>query len=71
MHANLASMKVSVKGGGLIVYLNNAKDTGLALGKIPDNCSQSEWKLWRENLELHLEAFPEFGPGVKLLFQKI
>ena len=39
MHATLASMNVSGKGGCPIVYLNNAKDTGLALGKIPDNCS--------------------------------
>ena len=54
-------------GGG--PKLNDARKSEVA--DLTDGMTMDAFVLWRENLDLHLEEFPEFGPGINDVLKKI
>ena len=49
--------------------LNSPKET--AVEAIPEGISNGAFQLWRDNLDLHLEGFKEFGAGVSGLLRQV
>ena len=54
-------------GGG--PKLNDARKSEVA--DLTDGITKAAFVLWRENLDLHLEEFPEFCPGINDVLKKI
>ena len=59
----------SSSGEGRRAKLNDPKET--SVDTLPENVSKAAFQLWRTNLDLHLEGFPEFGPGVCGLLRQV
>ena len=38
---------------------------------LSDDLSKAKLVLWRDNLDLHLEEFPDFGPGIDGVLRKV
>ena len=56
-------------GGGGRKKLNEPRDS--KIDSIADGISKAAFTLYRENLELHLEEFAEFGPGIGPLLKLV
>ena len=38
---------------------------------LTDDISEAKFVLWRDNLDLHLEEFPDFGAGIDGVLRKV
>ena len=54
-------------GGG--PKFNDARKSEVA--NLTDGMTKAAFMLWRENLDLHLEEFSEFGPGINDVLKKV
>ena len=64
--------KIGAGGGGAQDHrsqLNSPKETAVEV--IPEGISKGAFQLWRDNLDLHLEGFKEFGAGVSGLLRQV
>ena len=55
--------------GGEGPRLNDARKSEVA--DLTDGMTKAAFVLWRENLDLHLEEFNEFGPGINDVLKKV